>query len=293
MRITKKTYYYLILHLTIIIWGFTGVLGKLITMPSSSIVIDRMLIAFLTLAIIIVFKKKKEKVTWRYKWQMLVVGVIIAAHWATFFEALKVSNISVTLCCLASCSFFIALIQPLFFKTKLKYYELILGLFVIFGIYIIFAFENQYSLGIILSLSSALFASIFSVWNAVLIKQNSSLTITLYEMLGGTIAMLIYCVVSGSFEIQNIIPEGIDWLYILILGIICTAIAFLLGTEVLKELSPFTVSISINLEPIYAIILALWFFGDSEIMSIEFYFGAAIILATIVGNAYLKDNESS
>lgn len=292
MMITKKTYYYLILHLTIIIWGFTGVLGKLITMPSSSIVIDRMLIAFLTLAVIMFFKKKKENVLWHYKWQMLVVGVITAAHWATFFEALKVSNISVTLCCLASCSFFIALIQPLFLKTKLKYYELILGLFVIFGIYIIFAFENQYSLGIILSLSSALFASIFSVWNAILIKHNSSLTITLYEMLGGTIAMIIYCIVRGSFDIQNIIPQGNDLVYILILGIICTAIGFLLGTEVLKELSPFTVSISINLEPIYAILLALWFFGDSEIMSTEFYVGAAIILATIIGNAYLKAKES-
>ena len=292
MMITKKTYYYLILHLTIIIWGFTGVLGKLITMPSSSIVIDRMLIAFLTLAVIMFFKKKKETVIWYYKWQMLVVGIITAAHWATFFEALKVSNISVTLCCLASCSFFIALIQPLFLKTKLKYYELILGLFVIFGIYIIFAFENQYSLGIILSLSSALFASIFSVWNAILIKHNSSLTITLYEMLGGTIAMVIYCIVRGSFDIQNIIPQGTDLVYILILGIICTAIAFLLGTEVLKELSPFTVSISINLEPIYAILLALWFFGDSEIMSTEFYVGAAIILATIIGNAYLKAKES-
>ena len=293
MRITKKIYYYLILHLTIIIWGFTGVLGKLITMPSSSIVIDRMLIAFLTLAVIMFFKKRKEKVIWRYKWQMLVVGVITAAHWATFFEALKVSNISVTLSCLASCSFFIALIQPLFLKTKLKYYEIILGLFVIFGIYIIFAFEDQYSLGIILSLSSALLAAIFSVWNAVLIKEYSSLTITLYEMLGGTIAMLIYFMVSGNFEIQNIIPQGIDWAYILILGIICTAIAFLLGIEVMKELSPFTVSISINLEPIYAILLALWFFGDSEIMSKEFYFGAAIILATIIGNAYLKAKESS
>ncbi len=292
MMITKKTYYYLILHLTIIIWGFTGVLGKLITMPSSSIVIDRMLIAFLTLAVIMFFKKKKETVIWYYKWQMLVVGIITAAHWATFFEALKVSNISVTLCCLASCSFFIALIQPLFLKTKLKYYELILGLFVIFGIYIIFAFENQYSLGIILSLSSALFASIFSVWNAILIKHNSSLNITLYEMLGGTIAMVIYCIVRGSFDIQNIIPQGTDLVYILILGIICTAIAFLLGTEVLKELSPFTVSISINLEPIYAILLALWFFGDSEIMSTEFYVGAAIILATIIGNAYLKAKES-
>jgi len=181
----------------------------------------------------------------------------------------------------------------LFLKTKLKYYELILGLFVIFGIYIIFAFEDQYSLGIILSLSSALLAAIFSVWNAVLIKEYSSLTITLYEMLGGTIAMLIYFIVSGNFEIQNIIPQGIDWVYILILGIICTAIAFLLGIEVLKELSPFTVSISINLEPIYAILLALWFFGDSEIMSKEFYFGAAIILATIIGNAYLKAKESS
>ena len=292
MMITKKTYYYLILHLTIIIWGFTGVLGKLITMPSSSIVIDRMLIAFLTLAVIMFFKKKKETVIWYYKWQMLVVGIITAAHWATFFEALKVSNISVTLCCLASCSFFIALIQPLFLKTKLKYYELILGLFVIFGIYIIFAFENQYSLGIILSLSSALFASIFSVWNAILIRHNSSLTITLYEMLGGTIAMVIYCIVRGSFDIQNIIPQGTDLVYILILGIICTAIAFLLGTEVLKELSPFTVSISINLEPIYAILLALWFFGDSEIMSTEFYVGALIILATIIGNAYLKAKES-
>ena len=111
-------------------------------------------------------------------------------------------------------------------------------------------------------------------------------------MLGGTIAMIIYCIIRGSFDIQNIIPQGNDLVYILILGIICTAIGFLLGTEVLKELSPFTVSISINLEPIYAILLALWFFGDSEIMSTEFYFGAAIILATIIGNAYLKAKES-
>ena len=292
MKLSNKKYYYLLLHLTVVIWGFTGILGKIINMPSSSIVLDRMLIAFVTLVIVLMVKKRKEIILWRYKWQMLFVGFITAAHWATFFEAIKVSNISVTLCCLASCSFFIALIQPLFLKTRLKLYEIILGLFVILAIYIIFSFENKYSLGIILSLFSAFFAAIFSVWNAVLIKNNSSLVITLYEMLGGTITMLLYLLISGEFNIHSIIPYSYDWFYILVLGVICTALAFLLGTEVLKELSPFTVSISVNLEPIYAILLALWIFGESEIMSIEFYIGAAIILTTIILNAFFKAKES-
>lgn len=292
MNLSTKTYYYIILHLTVVIWGFTGILGKLINMPSSSIVLDRMLIAFLTLIIVMIVKKRKEIVLWRYKWQMLFVGFITAAHWATFFEAIKVSNISVTLCCLSSCSFFIAIIQPLFLKNKLKFYEIILGLFVVLAIYIIFSFENKFSLGIILSLFSAFFAAIFSVWNAVLIKNNSSLVITLYEMLGGTITMSLYLLMIGEFNVNNIIPYSYDLFYVLVLGIICTALAFLLGTEVLKELSPFTVSVSINLEPIYAILLALWFFGESEIMSIEFYIGAAIILTTIILNAFFKAKES-
>jgi len=292
MKLSKKTYYYLILHLTVVIWGFTGILGKLISMPSSSIVLDRMLVAFVTLVIVMIFKKRKEIILWRYKWQMLFVGFITAAHWATFFEAIKVSNISVTLCCLSSCSFFIALIQPLLLKTRLKFYEIILGLFVIIAIYIIFSFENKFSLGIILSLFSAFFAALFSVWNAVLIKNNSSLVITLYEMLGGTITMLLYLLMSGEFNIHNIIPYSYDLFYILVLGVICTALAFLLGTEVLKELSPFTVSVSVNLEPIYAILLALWIFGESEIMSIEFYIGALIILTTIILNAFFKAKES-
>ena len=292
MKLSNKKYYYLLLHLTVVIWGFTGILGKIINMPSSSIVLDRMLIAFVTLVIVLMVKKRKEIILWRYKWQMLFVGFITAAHWATFFEAIKVSNISVTLCCLASCSFFIALIQPLFLKTRLKLYEIILGLFVVLAIYIIFSFENKYSLGIILSLFSAFFAAIFSVWNAVLIKNNSSLVITLYEMLGGTITMLLYLLISGEFNIHSIIPYSYDWFYILVLGVICTALAFLLGTEVLKELSPFTVSISVNLEPIYAILLALWIFGESEIMSKEFYIGAAIILITIILNAFFKAKES-
>ena len=290
MKLTKKLHYYIILHITILIWGITGILGKLISMPSSSIVIDRMLIAYLALASMLLFRKK-EFVKTKYRWQMIAVGVITAAHWASFFEALKVSNISVTLCCLASCSFFVSILQPLITKTKIKLYEVVLGFFVILGISIIFTFESNYTLGITLSVLSAFLAAIFSVWNAELIKHNSAFTITLNEMLGGSIAMLLYFVLKGDFNVLQIIPSGIDWVYILVLGIICTAIAFMYGTLVLKELSPFTVSISVNLEPIYAILLALLIFGESEIMSIEFYIGAIIILATIVLNAYFKSKE--
>jgi len=292
MKLTSKLHYYIVLHITIILWGFTSILGKLLSMTSTAIVIDRMVIAYLALASMLFFRKK-ELVKREYLWQMYAVGVITAAHWATFFEALKVSNISVTLCCLASCSFFVSLIQPFFLKTKLKFYEVVLGLFVILGIYIIFTFESDYSLGIILSLISSFLAAIFSVWNAKFIKHNSAFSITLNEMLAGSIAMILYYILTGDFSLQEIIPVGIDWFYIMILGIFCTAIAFLLGTEVLKKLSPFTVSISINLEPVYAILLALYIFGESEVMSLEFYIGASIILATIMANAFLKSKESS
>ena len=291
MNISKKSHYYFILHATVFVWGFTGILGKLINMPSQYIVIDRMLIAFLSLAIYGIFSKQNELISNTSKVQMLFVGLITAAHWATFFEALKVSNVSVTLCCLASCSFFVAVIEPIFLKTKIKLYELILSIFVITGISIIFAFENEFSLGIILSIISALLAAIFSVWNAILIKENSSHSIALYNMLGGVLTMTFYLIVTGQFSLSLMIPKGFDWIYIFILGVICTAIAFLLGIEVLKKLSPFTVSITTNLEPIYGVILALFIFGETEIMSFEFYLGAMIILMTILVNSYLKSKE--
>jgi len=288
MNISKKFHYYILLHSTVFVWGFTGVLGKLIDMPSEFIVLDRMLIAFCSLAIFGLFKKHNELISFSSRIQMFFVGLIIAVHWATFFEALKVSNVSVTLCCLSSCSFFVALIEPIFFKTKIKPYEVLLSIFVIFGISIIFAFEDEYTLGIILSIISALFASIFSVWNAILIKKNSSLSIALHNMLGGVFAITIYLIFIGEFSLYSLIPHGNDFFYIIILGVICTGVAFLFGIEVLKKLSPFTVSITTNLEPIYGVFLALFIFGENEIMSFEFYLGALVVLLTIFVNGYLK-----
>ena len=250
-----------------------------------------MLIAYIALASLLFFRKK-EVLKWKYRWQMYLVGIITATHWVTFFESLKVSNVSLTLSCLASCSFFISLLQPLFNNSKLKIYELVLGLFVILGIYIIFSFESTFTLGIVLSVISALLAAVFSLWNANLIKHNSAYSITLNEMLAGFISVLVYFSFQDNFSIYTIIPSGIDWLYILILGVVCTAIAFLLGTEVLKKLSAFTVSITVNLEPIYGILLALWVFGEGEEMSSEFYIGVFIILSTIIANAFFKSRAA-
>lgn len=293
MNIASKYKYYIILHFTVLIWGFTGVLGKLIQLPSSSIVIGRMFIAYITLLVWRFLFNSRSKISLKQKLQMWIVGLITAAHWLTFFEAIKVSNVSVTLSCLASCSLFVALIEPFFFKTKLKLYEILLGLVVVAGIYIIFAFEEAYSLGILLSLISALMAAIFSIWNAKLIQNHSASTIAYHEMLGGTITMIVFMALTDRLDFTNLIPIGIDWFYMILLGVVCTAFAFLMGIEVLKVLSPFTVSISVNMEPIYAIILALLVFGDSEVMTLEFYYGVVIIIGTILINAYMKSKEVS
>jgi len=277
------------LHLIILIWGFTGILGKLISISSVSLVWYRMSIALVGLIVFFLVTKRSFKVQWLMLAKLIGTGLIIAGHWILFFEAIKVSNVSVTLACLSSASLFTAVLEPLFFKRRIIPYELVLGGAVIAGLYLIFRFETNYTLGIIYSLISAFLAALFTVINGQFIKTTTSSVITIYEMLGGVLGITIYYTIQGGFPESLPWPSMADWGYLLILGLICTALAFLVSVEVMKELSPYTVSISINMEPIYAIILALLFFGDTEYMSSGFYFGAGIILLTIFGNALLKN----
>ena len=220
------------------------------------------------------------------------MGVIVALHWVFFFEALKVSTVSVTLATLASATLFTSILEPIFFRKKIVAYEIIFGLVVIAGLLLIFSFETKYKLGIIYSLFSAFLASLFTTINGIFIADKGSpIKITLYEMLGSVVIISLYLMGSGNFTFDtlSLFNEGIDtfWLdliYLLILGVICTAVAFVVSVDVMKKLTPFTVSISINMEPIYAIILALLFFGESEKMSWGFYLGAAMVMTTIFGN---------
>ena len=280
--------YQIALHLTVFVWGFTGILGKLIEVPYYSIVWYRMLIAAIGLAAYALFKKSTLKVPLAHGAQFILVGFIVAAHWSTFFQALKVSNVSVVLTTLASASLFVAFLEPIFFKRKIIPYEVLFGLLVIVGLSMVFNFENQYYLGIILAIISAFLAALFSTINGLLIRKHKARIITFYEMVGGVIGMSIYTVIFENATPKDFSPSALDTFYLLLLGLICTAVAFVVSVEVMKELSPFTVSISINMEPIYAIILALIFFGESEQMTLGFYGGAALIFATVLGNAALK-----
>lgn len=244
-----------------------------------------MSIALLGLVAFLALTKRTIRTSPKKALMYLATGAITAAHWAFFFEAIKVSNVSITLTTLASTSLFVALIEPLFFKRKIIGYEVLFGLVTLAGLAIIFQAESEYSIGVLLALASAILAAIFGTLNGVFVKNDRPTIITTYEMLGGVIGISVYYLILDQ---PFIIPAGIDWLWILILGLVCTSMAFVVSIEVMKTLSPFTVSISINMEPIYAIFFALIIFQDDEFMSPLFYLGGLIIMSTIFLNSYIK-----
>jgi len=291
---------YLKLHSVILVWGFTGILGKVITVSAVSIVWYRTLIAFSSLLVFLYFRKNEIKIPSKDLIKYLSTGIIIALHWFFFFEALKVSTVSVTLATLASATLFTSILEPLFFKKKIVGYEILFGLMVIAGLLLIFSFETKYQLGIFYSLLSAFCASLFTTLNGIFVGNGGKPSqITMYEMLGSVLIISLYLLIFQSFNIDDLSlvnPETGDYylnlIYLLILGIICTSIAFVISVDVMKKLTPFTVSISINMEPIYAIILALLFFGEDEKMTWGFYLGTLLIITTIFGNGFLKKRNT-
>lgn len=287
---TEKVYRQnlILLHFVILIFGFTAILGKLISIPAEDLVWYRMLIASIGIGIYLKLKGKPASLSKKQLAQYLGVGVIIAAHWFTFFQAIKVSNVSITLVSLSCTSLFVALLQPLFIKQKIVWYEVLLGLLTIFGIGLIFNVETEYTNGIVLGLFSALFAALFSLFNTRLVTKNDATVLSMYEMLGGVLVFSIYFLFTGRFTPEFFQVSLIDWIWLVILGLLATSFAYVATVQVLKVLSPFTVSIAINLEPIYGIILALLIFKDSESMQGSFYIGAALILLSIVLNSILK-----
>lgn len=286
---------YLHFHLIVFIWGFTAVLGALITLDAIPLVWYRMLIASGFIFLWILWKKKNLKVATSKLILLLIAGVVIALHWLTFFGAIKVSNVSITLALLSTGAFFTSLLEPIFYKRKLVGYEVIFGLIVMFGLYIIFRVETEYYLGIILGLLSAFLSAVFTLMNGKLVKHAAPSVISFYELLTGVAAISLYLLYlsfsSGGekgFTAEFFTLSSNDWIYLAILASVCTAYAFIASVAVMKHLSPYTVMLTINLEPVYGIFLAFLVFGNKEQMHPHFYYGAAIILTTVVLNGYLK-----
>ena len=280
---------YIHLHFLVFIAGFTAILGELITIEAIPLVWFRMLIAGILIFIYIKFKKITLSVTKDAFKSFFIAGIVIALHWITFFAAIKVSNISITLAMFSSGAFFASLIEPLFYKRKIIIYELVFGFIVIVGVAIIVKAELKNILGITLGILSALFSTIFAVLNGKLVKFNSSSVITFYEFVSGVLFISLFLFLNGDLFQSSMFKLSInDILYLIILSSVCTAYAFIASVYVMRFLSPYTVILSYNLEPIYGILLAIIFFPRSELMSSAFYFGAFIIIGTVIANAILN-----
>tara|TARA_B100000900_G_scaffold297701_1_gene256230 strand:+ start:1513 stop:2400 length:888 start_codon:yes stop_codon:yes gene_type:complete len=286
----KNNYkYFLHLHFLVFIAGFTAILGELIVQNSEIIVWHRMLIASILTAIFMLFNKSSFLISFIALIKYSFLGLIIALHWITFFEAIEQSNISLTLAMFSTAAFFTSLLEPLFFKRKIIPYEVFLGFIVIAGVFIIFNAEFKYLSGIILGIFSAFFASLFSVLNGLLIKSDSAVKISFYEFISGVFFISLYLYITSETNLIIINDLfSLNYLYIFLLGSVCTAYAFIASVYLLKFISPYSVVLTYNLEPIYGIILAILFFGNDEKMSFAFYFGLFLILFSVISNMYVK-----
>ena len=285
---SEKVKNLLLLHGTVVIFGYTGIWGKLISMDATSLVWWRIVIAVLGILVFLLATNKLKKPTKKNTINFCLVGGIIAIHWITFFAAIKASNVSVALAVMASTAFFTSVLDPIVSGKKFIKYEAVLGLITIAGISIIFGFEFKYYLGILLALCSAFLAALFTVLNGKFVQHSDSYSITFWEMIGGLIVVSLYLFLTNGFSPEFFQISMSDLKYLMLLGILATTIGFIIGVKVMEVLSPFTVTLTVNLEPVYAIILALIYFGEDEKMTWQFYIGTAIILATIFLNTWLK-----
>jgi len=285
---------YLHLHFLVLIAGFTAILGELISIEATPLVWYRMTIAGVLMFLFIKFKKMSLKVPLKAVIRFSIAGVIIALHWITFFAAIKASNISITLAMFSTGAFFASLIEPLFYKRKIIGYEIIFGFIVIAGVVLITQTELQYLLGIALGISSALFSTLFAVLNGQFVKNYKASVISFYEFVSGVLFMSIFIAFTGDgFDASYFQLSSSDWICLFILASICTAYAFIASIHVMKHITPYTLVLTYNLEPIYGIVLAVILFPQTETMRPLFYIGAALIISTVLLNAMFKNINKS
>jgi drug/metabolite transporter (DMT)-like permease len=282
---------YFHLHFIVFIWGFTAVLGDLISIEAVPLVWHRMLLGSLFVLIYIIYNKGMLKVSLRSLIKFAFVGLLIALHWLAFFSAVKVSNVSITLAMMSTGAFFASFLEPIFFKRKIIGYEVIFGLIVIIGLYIIFKVESEYLSGILLALLASFLGTLFSIFNGMMVKSHNATVISFYELLFGVVFITIYILSIDGFDNAFFNLSGSDWTYLIILASICTAYAFIASVHVMKWISPYTVMLTTNMEPVYGILLALLILREKEYMSPTFYLGAIIILITVVLNGIIKTRK--
>jgi drug/metabolite transporter (DMT)-like permease len=277
---------YLQLHFIVLIWGFTAILGLLISIPAVELVFFRTLLASLLLAFMLLRKKELFRVNQSDLLRMLATGMLIAAHWILFFGAARVSTASICLAGMATSSLWTSILEPILRSRKIRVLEIMLGLVVIAGLYVVFHFEFNHALGISMAVLSALIGALFTVVNAQFSVRHNSYTITFYEMIGACVGTVLFLPFYGKYVAPNgqlqLLPSPSDWFYIAVLAFLCTVYAYSLAVRLMKKFSAFAINLTVNLEPVYGIVLAFLFFGDTEKMTLGFYLGTLIILLSVL-----------
>lgn len=271
------------LHIAVFLAGFTGILGKLITLNEGLLVWYRLLISVATLWLLAMITKQKIRIPARTILQIFGVGAVAALHWVTFYGSIKYANVSIALVCFSSVGFFTAIMEPMVFRTSIDIKELLLGLLAIVGIFCIFHFDPAYKTGIIIGIISAFLGSFFPILNRLLLRHTDSQVLTLYELSGGL--LFLTCLLPAYLEMFPTtykVPNLSDWLWLLVLGWVCTVLAINLSMSALRKISAFTVNLSYNLEPVYGILLAFAVLGENKYLSSGFYVGLALILVAII-----------
>lgn len=277
----KKSYF--VLHLAVILAGFTGIFGKLISLNEGLLVWYRVFFSFIWLFFILRLFKIETKLSLREKFDIAKVGMLIGIHWVLFYGSIKYSNISIGVICYCLISFFTAIFSPLINKTGFKGSEFLLSLLTLAGIGLIFHFDSSYHLGIILGVISPAFGALYTVYNERLVKQYDSKVINYYQMLGGTIGLgLLLPVYLHYNPVSSYFPDVKDTVYLLLLSLFCTVGLYVLFAESLKTIPAFTVNLSFNLEPVYAIIMAFLFFAEGKEVNFSFYIGLVLVLSSVI-----------
>ncbi len=272
------------MHIAVMLWGFTGVLGEEISLDAVVTVWYRMLLTALFMFLIIYYRKEWVPIERKDKLRLAYIGCLMAVHWVAFFGSIKLANVSIALICMSTAGIFTSLLDPFVNKTKHNVFELFIGLLGIVGVYIIYQAQQMYAWGVLSGLAAAILASWFTVLNKKIASKYPARTMVLYEMGTGwlLLCVLIPIFIGVSDEQVKLIPANMDWLWLIILSLCCTVWAQYLALNALKHISSFTSSLSVNLEPVYGILLAFIIYKEYEQLDTNFYIGMAIIMVSVI-----------
>lgn len=284
MQANARDYWHL--HFLVLIWGFTAIIGVLITIPAVEIVFFRTLMSFIALGGLLYLRKISFRLGAKETIKILGTGLLMAAHWILFFAAARISTVSVTLAGMATCSLWTSFLEPMVTQRKIKWFEVALGSMAMLGLYVIFQFEFNHALGLAMAIAAAFLSALFTVINGKFSVRHNPYMITFYEMIGacaGTVLFFpIYIRFFASEGLLHLSPSLMDWLYIAILSLVCTVYAYSAAVKLMQKMSAFVINLTVNLEPVYGIILAIIIFGSEEKMTNGFYIGTFIILVSVL-----------